>query len=792
MSIQPKFFTLFKNNDDINQGLSDEFISIIKKCNNPYIICIYGNARMGKSTKLNQIINGTQNQNYFNLSKPFKTKLQIHTTETKGCNFYGPLTLNELCIKNDIDINEFDKNIFNSEFFIVDTEGLNTIDHTTKTFIAGILTLLQIASIKILYIPLLDNQKFEEISKTAKLSNILKSGNNNFLVGETLVLIRDVPLKEDNNENLIRKEIEEQKEEFQNKINGYMNKINGKPILCEILPNYDLAKNKNLKFDIYYKEQMQSLVYTIFSNIKYNPNINGKKIIELIKNFLEIFKEVKNIESLKNTENALNSILLNVFKRKLNKIYNNVKNKFILKILHMENNKEDIKKYLINELKKEINNIWELYNETIKNEINNELDKYSLELRNDIINFIMTKKDEFDSKINNFLNFEKNIQLKQLINQYQFCEQINSKEMDNKINKVINGFIINNTGFIQCLSMKEKYKQGNLSKYLKDSIYNNLKFIINSRPKWRDYLIEKINEIKTNITEPFINELLENNNIKELKFYYETDLYSLKEQIQVYISNNNYTIYKQNEYNDELNKIFKVMKEKIHYKILTKERSIDDGIYYISPLNCENKVLQYTSSDLEISDFNNESYQKFEIKYENNCYTIRFINTNEYLLSGKNNITKTSKIDCKEQHWFIVLIDNCFFEIISEKDGNLLTIENTNNGSKVVCAPKTGQLNQKFNFEPTNYSPPEPPKKNDYIPPPPPPPPVNYFPIPNFHPPYTNQVSIVDALKSIGVDSSQNYRRLIGDRNQIPGVPFSPNYNITMLAKLKAGQLIIP
>ena len=69
---------------------------------------------------------------------------------------------------------------------------------------------------------------------------------------------------------------------------------------------------------------------------------------------------------------------------------------------------------------------------------------------------------------------------------------------------------------------------------------------------------------------------------------------------------------------------------------------------------------------------------------------------------------------------------------------------------------------------------------------------VQYFPIPNFNGASSNQFSIVDALRSVGYDSSKNYRLKIGQRNNIPGVPFSPQYNMAMLNLMKAGKLIIP
>ena len=150
-----EMFPLFKNNDKIEDGISDKCKSILSQCNNPHIICFYGDARLGKSTKLNQIINGIKKENYYSFQEPFKTKLEIHTTQTKGCDFFGPVKIKELIDRNDIDINElegFDRNMMDDELFFVDTEGLKSIGAVTNTCIAGILTILQIASIKILYI----------------------------------------------------------------------------------------------------------------------------------------------------------------------------------------------------------------------------------------------------------------------------------------------------------------------------------------------------------------------------------------------------------------------------------------------------------------------------------------------------------------------------------------------------------------------------------------------------------------------------------------------------------------
>ena len=382
---QPKFFQLFKNNENIEEGISDDFINVLKECNNPHIVCIYGDARMGKSTKMNQLIQGIKANNYFNLDGPFKTLLQIHTTQTKGCNFYGPIKIKDIIERNDLDINELEGNVSGEEdLFFVDTEGLKTIDNMTKTCVAGILTILQIAAVKILYIPLLDNEKLEEAAKNTKLSAILKIFENR---SEIIVLIRDVPLEEDKNLRKMRSEIEEQKGNFEEKINNFFKKINADKGKCEILPSFDLAKQNIGDFPQCYKEQMQSLVSTIISNVTKNQNISGTKLIDIIKELLEIFKQVENIETMRNTDNALNSILLKTFKQKIKKMYKIISekiNNFDKDILKLASD-EEIKKYIIDYLKNELKESWNIYFDSIKNDVENEIDKARLEIKTDII-----------------------------------------------------------------------------------------------------------------------------------------------------------------------------------------------------------------------------------------------------------------------------------------------------------------------------------------------------------------------------------------------------------------------
>ena len=165
---------------------------------------------------------------------------------------------------------------------------------------------------------------------------------------------------------------------------------------------------------------------------------------------------------------------------------------------------------------------------------------------------------------------------------------------------------------------------------------------------------------------------------------------------------------------------------------------------------------------------------------QSNCITVQLTENNN------NN---------KNQQWHIVSIGNNY-EIISESNGKLLHVfgADTNSGASITTLERSGELNQQFKFVTTTKTlPPPPPPEPQPLPPDPLPPiPVSYFPIPNFHYPYSDRNSIVDALKSIGVDPSKQYRALIGQTNGIPGRVGNADFNVKMLNLLKSGKLRRP
>lgn len=821
MNFQPNWFSLFKNNDNIEEGISEQFIDILKKCKHPHIICIYGDARTGKSTKMNQIINGTISKNYFDLKEPFKTLREIHTAMTKGCNFYGPIKIADIANKNNIDINEINTEIINDELFFVDTEGLKTIDNTTKSCVSGILTILQLASIKILYIPFLDNEKLEDAVKNTKLSNILNLFTNE---SQIIVLIRDIPLNEKKNERRIFAELDHQKNEFENKINNYFKKIDGNiRAICEILPSYELAANKIEPFPNCYKSQMECLVLSILTNIKYNKDIDGQKLIEIIGEFLEIFKKVKNIELMKNTENALNLILSELFKEKVNKIYLNLTDKidkFDNEIISLNGKPESIKKYLIENIKKELKNTWEIYDKTIHNEIDKQLELFTIKLASDIKTVFDKEKDKITNAIYSIINIKNNKEIMNYLSQISYKEEVDQNKIKAIIEKIINDFSNKYKLYFDYMDVNDKEYKKKTIEYIKTNINNNLNFIIESKPKWENNLRNLIFEIQSKIANPYKNDLKKKSK-EEMKVHLDNNLDSLKKKINLYIADKGIKIYKINDLKNEMNSIYETIKEelinqikliegKINEEKLKKEklhsRSIPDGIYLIYPLHCKGKVFDISGGSkdnnaiLQLYDFNNSNAQKFQIIYNisKRFYTIKCLCSDKFITfnQSNNNIIQFTESNNSNQQWHIISIGN-YYEIISEVNEKLMDVSgnDTKCGAWIITKERTGGLNQQFNFVSTSKTlppPPPPPQPPAPKPIPPPVPPVSYFPPPNFRHPFSNPNSIVDALKSIGVDSSLGYRAVIGQRNGIPGRVGQPDYNLRMLALLKAGRLIRP
>ena len=173
-----------KNNDNIKEGINEDFLNMILKSYNPHLLCIYGKPRMGKSTLLNQLLSGFQennqednDNNYFLLDEPFKVGHGEGNFTTKGCNIFGKIKLSELLKRNCC--NHFN-HMKDADLFIVDTEGLNSLGGNTSACISGILTLLQVSTIKIYYIGDIETKDVVNAEQLIKLSDVVNYKSQNY------------------------------------------------------------------------------------------------------------------------------------------------------------------------------------------------------------------------------------------------------------------------------------------------------------------------------------------------------------------------------------------------------------------------------------------------------------------------------------------------------------------------------------------------------------------------------------------------------------------------------------
>ena len=263
----------------------------------------------------------------------------------------------------------------------------------------------------------------------------------------------------------------------------------------------------------------------------------------------------------------------------------------------------------------------------------------------------------------------------------------------------------------------------------------------------------------------------------------------LEQNLNEKIFENNRNVYKKKhkeEFNEGLLENFEWKKDEF---IL--ERYIEDGIYNIIPKNFNNKAIDISCgnnenmANLQLYDFNNTRAQQFEVKYnyEYKYYTIKCLCSNKFLsVDCKNNynIVQYEEKNQIDQQWHIVFRDNSY-EIFSEIKGYLMNVDGSedNLGTNISCQQRTdkAQLNQQFQFEI-----------------PPTPEGIKYFKKPLFHGEYINKNSIVDGLKSIGENSSFEYRAVIASINGIQEYKIDNNIkeNLEMVDLLKHGKLKKP
>ena len=559
-----------KNNDNIKEGINENFRNLVLKSYNPHLLCIYGKPRMGKSTLLNQLLSGFQennqeenDNNYFLLDEPFKVGHGEGNFTTKGCNIFGKIKLSELLKRNCC--NNFN-HMKDADLFIVDTEGLNSLGGNTSACISGILTLLQVSTIKIYYIGDIETKDVVNAEQLIKLSDVVNYKRQNYSSQKIFLLKKNASIdRKIKKKNDILIALNQSRNQIQNLIyQNLENKNISNIIQYFCLPNFDRASD-NKEYELAYKECMKNLVIEIGKSVQ-NKITNSNDLITKINFFISFFGQINNITQLNN----LGEVFEEIFEQKaveyfkeINNAICNLINNLDAQIIQYKGSLQDIQSFINSFINKNNKIEMEILMNSIPKKIENLKKNLSLEIYNKLMvkisDYIKSQNIEITNSIKNhnvnaLISFIENSNYQEEITQEKMNHYYNKfkSKIENKHNKFLNYFLNNN-------ELNSFYQKLN-NDYFAYAI--NLK---SKKPIWKETLDnyfelisstidDMINEISTFSKEK--SEQIKNNNYKN---YYD-EFESLKNMYE-------FNVFNKDDYYSKIEAKIEIIKNEINKKI---------------------------------------------------------------------------------------------------------------------------------------------------------------------------------------------------------------------------------
>jgi hypothetical protein len=147
--------------------LSLEFKDLLERSRNAFIILFVGNSRAGKSQRLNQLLSKKLKNEF-----PFKPA-SGSSPITENFQVCGPLSFNQLAQIHQIDL----PCRSNPDIFLIDCEGLNSLEKKSMLFRKGIFALTQLSSINIMVMKeQVNHERFEKIRSFFVVTKSIKGG----------------------------------------------------------------------------------------------------------------------------------------------------------------------------------------------------------------------------------------------------------------------------------------------------------------------------------------------------------------------------------------------------------------------------------------------------------------------------------------------------------------------------------------------------------------------------------------------------------------------------------------
>ena len=556
------FVDFLKNNENINEGINEAIVNKIKQSNNPHLIFINGKPLGSKSKFLNQLLAGFQennqkenDNNYFSLNEPFR----IHHGKIK---IFCKIKLSELLKRNCC---QKYNNMEDADLFIVDSAGLNSLKEYTSAYISGILTLLQVSSIKIFFIGKKEMEDIKNAEKLIKLSNVVNYKNQNqssqkiVLLKKNASIDRKIKKIDDILTALNKSNSNIQNLFFQNlDDNNIPNNIE-----FSSLPDFDRASD-NKEYGLAYKECMKNLAIEIGKSVQNNIN-NKSDLIKKINFFINFFGKINNITQLNN----LGEIFEKTFEQKAGEYFEEINNNICNLINNMndeiflcEKRLENVYSFINNI----INNNKKIEMEILMNSIPKKIEILKKYLSFQILNkLIMKLSDYIENKKVKISNSIKNQNINELISIIK-----NSAYQDGITQEIINQYYDKYKSKIE--KQHENFLNYCLNNNERNSFYQRLNddyleyaiILKSERPIWKDALNNYFEFISPNI----INELSKFNNEQLMQIknnieeYYNKEFESLR-------NINHFNIFNKDDYSSKIEQTIKNIKEEINKRFDT-------------------------------------------------------------------------------------------------------------------------------------------------------------------------------------------------------------------------------
>ena len=562
--------------------LNENLLKIIEKSKDPRLLLFYGGTRQGKSTTLNQIIRGNiDTWKYINRS-PFESQTSQKSL-TLGCDIFGPIKCSEIKRRHSLDIK------LNEDFdiFFCDTEGLYSLNGTSKLLIPGILTLLQVCTLSVIMINTVpDDNTISQITSEIQFSKILQQINKDLQSPLVAVYISgyQIDLVNCTNFEECKQLYEDERDETIDVIYDYINKkyknLKIKKKDFKVIPggpyehNYDKEPDhKDIKAQLYW-DSIKDIVKQFIFHTNKTPNYNVSKLISLIRIVFDIFKSFTELPENIDLKNILIEYISKSFDdyskeqfKKINEeIKNDLKNNYNKYYLMLNDN--DVASSKLNNCIEE--NKIEIYKSLIPEKIQNFMENAMLKLRQSIEkqfeeefntqNKLITSKDYINKHIQNIV---------EEINKANFQEDINMTIV-NDYNKIWNKIEKANEGLFIYFKEKKPTSLENMKKNFNNTVEKIINNLISQKKIWKTFFEEKKREIKEEINSQYL-ELFKNVQYQEdfIKLIKKNDKLS-EELILKY--NEKYFKKLQDVKKEEINKWIKQTCE-LEYKKLLEENS---------------------------------------------------------------------------------------------------------------------------------------------------------------------------------------------------------------------------